>query len=170
MKLCLDDPAQERNWQCHQDVDGGRGRIVTRTAGVVHDIDWLQRRHRWPGLAAVGKVVSTRETGVGTTTETRYHIMSAGLSPQRFRHAVRSHWVIGNPPHWVLDVTTNEDRQRNRTGHGPENPALLRRPASNVARTEPGRDAMRGKLKRAGRDNNFLPDMIRATKPRNSIS
>ena len=59
----------------------------------------------------------------------------------------------------------NGDRRRNRTGHGPENPALPRRPASNVARTEPGRDAVRGKPERAGWDNNFLPDMIRAAKP-----
>ena len=167
VKLHLDDPAQERNWRCHRDVDGGHGRIETRTAGVVRDIDWLQRRHRWPGLAAVGKVVSTRETGAGTTTGTRYCIMSARLSPQRFQQTVRSHWAIENSLHWVLDVTMNEDRQRNRTGHGPENLALLRRLALNVARVEPGRDAMRGKLKRAGWDNNFLLNMIRAAKPHN---
>ena len=88
-------------------------------------------------------------------TETRYYVMSANLSPER-RHAVRSHWAIENSLHWVLDVTMNEDRQRNRTGHGPENLALLRRLALNVARMEPGKDAMRGKLKRAGWDNNFL--------------
>ena len=104
--------------------------------------------------------------GTGTTTETRYHIMSAKLSPQRFRHAMRSRWMIGNPLHWVLDVTMNGDRQRNRTGHGPGSLAPLRRLALNVARIEPGRDAMRGKPKRAGWDDNFLPDMIRATKPR----
>ena len=78
--------------------------------------------------------------------------MSAELSPERFRHAVRSHWAIGNSLHWVLDATMNEDRQRNRTGNGPENLALLRRMALNVARIEPGKDAMRGKLKRAARN------------------
>ena len=93
--------------------------------------------------------------------------MSAELSPERFQHAVRSHWAIGNSLHWVLDVTMNEDRQRNRTGNGPENLALLRRMALNVTRIEPGKDAMRGKLKRAGWDNNFLLDMIRSTKTHN---
>ena len=165
VKLYLDDPAQDENCLSHQDVDGSHGRIETRTASVAHDIDWLQGRHRWPGLAAIGKVVAMRETKAGTTTETRYYIMSAKLSPQRFQHAVRSHWAIENSLHWVLDVTMNEDRQRNRTGHGPENLALLRRLALNVARIEPGKDAMRGKLKRAGWDNNFLLNMIRATKP-----
>ena len=163
----MNDPAQDGNCLCHRDVDGGHGRIGTRTAGIAHDVDWLQGRHRRPGLAAVGKVVAMRETGAGTTTETRYCIMSAKLAPQRFRHAVRSHWAIGNSLHWVLDVTMNEDRQRNRTGNGPENLALLRRMALNVARIEPGKDAMRGKLKRAGWDNNFLLDMIRSTKTRN---
>lgn len=165
VKLYLDDPAQDGNRPRHQDVDGGHGRIETRTASVAHDVDWLQERHRWPGLAAIGKVVSMRETRAGTTTETRYYVMSAKLSPQRFLRAVRSHWAIENSLHWVLDVTMNEDRQRNRTGHGPENLALLRRLALNVARMEPGKDAMRGKLKRAGWDNNFLLNMIRATKP-----
>ena len=105
-----------------------------------------------------------RGTGAGTTTGTRHRIMSAELSPRRFRHAVRSRWAIGNPPHWVLDVTMNGDRRRNRTGHGPGNPAPLRRPAPDIARIEPGRNAMPGKPERAGWDNNFLPDMIRATK------
>ena len=82
---------------------------------------------------------------------------------------VRSHWAIRNSLHRVLDVAMNEDRQRNRTGHGPENLAL-RRPAPNVARIEPGNDAMRGKLKRTGWDNNFLPDMIRTAKPHNTTS
>ena len=59
----------------------------------------------------------------------------------------------------------NGDRQRNRTGHGPGNPAPLRRPVLNVARIEPGRDAMGGKPKRAGWDDNLLADMIRATEP-----
>ena len=92
--------------------------------------------------------------------------MSAELAPQRFRHAVCSYWAIGNPLHWVLDVTMNGDRRRSRIGHGLENLALLRRLALNVARIEPGRDAMRGKPKRAGWDNNFLPDMIRAIQSR----
>ena len=93
--------------------------------------------------------------------------MSAELSPERFQHAVRGHWAIENSLHWVLDVTMNEDRQRNRTGNGPENLALLRRMALNVARIEPGKDVMRGKLKRAGWDNNFLLDTIRSTKTPN---
>ena len=121
-------PAQDGKRPCRRDVDGGRGRIGTRTVGVAHDIDLLRRRHRRPGPAAVGKVVSTRGTGAGTATGIRHRITGAELSPQRFRHAVCSRRVIGNPLHRVSDVTMNGDRRRNRTGHGPENPAPQHRP------------------------------------------
>jgi len=56
----------------------------------------------------------------------------------------------------------NEDWQRNRKGYGPQNLALMRRLALNIARHEPSRDAMRGKLKRAAWNDNFLLNMIRA--------
>ena len=155
-----DDPAQDGKRPCRRDIDGGRGRIGTRTAGVIHDIDRLRHRYRRPGSAAVGKVVSARGTGAGTTTETRYCIMSAMFSPRRFRHAVRSRRVIGNPPHWVSDVTMNGGRQRNRSGKGSENLAPPRRAVPNVARIEHGKDSLHGKLKRAGWDNGFLLNPI----------
>ena len=60
-----------------------------------------------------------------------------GLRPTRFNALVRSHWGIENSLHWVLDVTMDEDRARNRKDHGPENLALLRRLALNVAKLEP---------------------------------
>lgn len=44
-------------------VDGDHGRIETRDITVIHDIDWLQRSHQWPGLKSVVMVQSTREAG-----------------------------------------------------------------------------------------------------------
>jgi len=58
--------------------------------------------------------------------------------------------------HWVLDVTMNEDGLRNRKDHGPENLALLRRLALNLATLEPSKASIKGKLKRAGWDNAYL--------------
>ena len=71
----------------------------------------------------------------------RGYVMSAKLSPERFQHAVRDHWLIGNSLHRVLDATMNEDRQRNRMERGPENLALIRRMALNVARIDAGKDS-----------------------------
>ena len=73
---------------------------------------------------------------------------------------MRGHWGIENRLHWVLDVTCNEDQARNRKGHGAENLALLRKLALNLARLEPGKGSMRGKLKRAGWDDNFLINIL----------
>ena len=64
--------------------------------------------------------------------------------------------------HWVLDVTMNEDQARNRNGNSAENLALLRRMALNLARAEPAKGSMRGKIKKAGWGDDFMLNMIRA--------
>ena len=53
-----------------------------------------------------------------------------------------------------------EDQARNRKAHSAANLALLRKTALNLARLEPGKASMRGKLKRAGRDNDSLLAML----------
>ena len=54
----------------------------------------------------------------------------------------------------------DEDQARNRKDNGPENLALLRRLALNLAKLEPSKGSMRGKLKRAGWDTAFLADLL----------
>ncbi len=162
VRLYLDDPAQEDDLLSCQQVDGDHGRIETRRATVCHQVAWLLERHDWPGLAAIGKIEARRESAGLSTTETRYYIMSAPLSPERFQHAVRAHWAIENSLHWVLDVIMNEDAQRNRKDNGPENLALMRRLALNIAQREPSKGAVRGKIKRAAWNDDFLLNMIRA--------
>ena len=141
-------------------VDGDHGRIEVREAGVSRDIAWLQEMHAWPGLQAVGKVTARRETRDKTSVETRYFLLSRAFSAARFAAIVRAHWSIENGLHWVLDVTLNEDQQRHRKGHGPENLALLRRLALNLAKLEPSRGSMKGKLKHAGWDDTYLATLI----------
>jgi hypothetical protein len=67
---------------------------------------------------------------------------------------------IENGLHWVLDVTMNKDWARNRKDRGPENLALLRRLALNLAKLEPSKGSMKGKIKRAGWDNAFLTQLL----------
>ena len=45
----------------HQTVDGGHGRIETRTTTVFQVTAWLQERHNWSVLKAVVMVESLRE-------------------------------------------------------------------------------------------------------------
>ena len=94
VRTYLEDPAA-RMITAKPSVDAAHGRIVTRTASICSDIGWLDD-HRWPGLAAIGKVVRTRETAAKTTTQTAYYLLSAALSPERFNDVVRSHWRVEN--------------------------------------------------------------------------
>jgi predicted transposase YbfD/YdcC len=141
-------------------VDADHGRIETRTATVSTDIGWLQEDHRWPGLAAIGKVVRTRETPGKITTETAYYLISAVLSGERLNDVVRCHWGVENRLHWRLDVVMNEDQDRTRLGNGPHNLAVLRHMALNVMQKDATKGSFRGKLKRAGWDDGYLSRLL----------
>ena len=154
----LDDPATAL--ASATDIDKGHGRIETRTAALTSDIAWLQENHRWPGLKAVGKITASREINGKTTVETRCYLLSQAFPPERFNTVVRSHWGIENGLHWVLDVVMDEDQARNRKDHGPQNLALLRKLALNLAKRDPSKGSMRGKLKQAGWDNAFLTPIL----------
>lgn len=142
-------------------VDSGHGRIESRQATVITDTDWLQSAHQWPGLNAVGRITRRRELADRTTEEVAYYLLSDELSPERLIDVTRQHWGIENRLHWVLDVTMQEDQSRHRRGHGPENLALLRRLALNVAKMEPSRQSMKGKRKQAGWNDDYLLSLIR---------
>ncbi len=110
------------------------------------------------------RLIQTYKTGDGTAAGTRYFIMSGTLSPERLLTAVRAHWRIENSLHWVLDVAMNEDGQRNRTGNGPQNLAMMRRMALNLVRSAEERKgvSMRGRMKMAGWDHDVLLELVRA--------
>lgn len=160
VRLYLDDPANAPVLSIGKpEVDADHGRIETRQAFVCTKIDWLAE-HDWPGLAALGKVVRTREIKSTVTQETAYYLLSSELSPARFGAVARGHWGIENSLHWVLDVTMNEDQSRNRKDHGPQNLALLRRWALNTCKLEGSKGSIKGKLKRAGWNDNFLARLL----------
>lgn len=138
----------------------GHGRIETRTASVSGDVAWLEERYQWPGLAAVGKITASRQIGDRTSVENRYYLLSQAFPPERFNAIAREHWGIENRLHWMLDVVFNEDQARNRKDNCAENLALMRKLALNLARLEPSKGSMRGKLKRAGWDNNYLAVLL----------
>jgi len=70
-----------------------------------------------------------------TRVERRYSITGLGPDAEVIGRAVRSHWGIENPVHWVLDVVFREDESRVRTGQAPENRAALRRLACAMIKT-----------------------------------
>jgi predicted transposase YbfD/YdcC len=92
VRTFLDDPAAPLT--TGHEPDAGHGRLEQRRAVLTGDIAWLQERHAWPGLQAIGKVTARREVGGRTTIKTRYYLLSTVLSPERFSQVVRSHWDI----------------------------------------------------------------------------
>ncbi|MDQ2741327.1 MAG: ISAs1 family transposase [Chloroflexota bacterium] len=159
VRTFLDDPGRAAE-TAHTTVDGDHGRIETRTSLVSSDISWLQEQHAWPGLSAIGKVVRTREKGAERSTETAYYLLSTTLSAARFGEVARAHWDVENGLHWVLDVTMNEDQARNHKDHGPQNIALLRRLALNLAKLEGSKESLKGKLFRAALSEGFLTRLL----------
>ena len=101
----------------HESLDGDHGRIETRTTTVIHDVGWLQERHRWPGLKAVVMVESTREIGDKVEHETRFYITSLVWLAHQIGPVIRSHWAVENSLHWVMDMTFRDDECRLRTDH-----------------------------------------------------
>jgi predicted transposase YbfD/YdcC len=80
-------------------IDADHGRIETRTTTVIHDVEWLRKRHEWPGLKAVVMVESTREIAGKAEQETRFYITSLVLLAHLLGPVIRSHWAIENSLH-----------------------------------------------------------------------
>ena len=147
-------------------TDADHGRVETRRHWVSHDIAWLFSDRRYagepklPGLATLAMVEAEVIREGRATVSRRYYVSSAKLSPAAFAKAVRAHWAIENSLHWVLDMTFDEDRARNRKDHGPENLTILRKLALNVLQSARKDISLRRKRKRSGWSDEFARSII----------
>jgi predicted transposase YbfD/YdcC len=150
----------------HMTTDAEHGRIEVRRHAVSHQVDWLFSDRRYPdepalpGLATLAMVEAEVEQAGRTTLARRYYLASAALTAEQFAAAVRAHWRIENSLHWVLDVTFDEDRARNRRDHGPENLAILRKLALNLLRSARPDISIRRKRKRSGWSDDFARTIL----------
>jgi predicted transposase YbfD/YdcC len=143
-------------------VDGDHGRIETREVTVIHDVEWLQRRHDWPGLKSVVVVESTREVAGKIDRETRLYITSLVLLANQIGPMIRGHWMIENGLHWVLDMIFRDDECRVRTANAPANFATIKHIGYNLMRRAATRDSMRLRRKVAAWDDEFLASLVAA--------
>jgi predicted transposase YbfD/YdcC len=141
-------------------VNGDHGRIETRTTTVIHDVEWLQQRHDWPGLKAVVVVDSNREINGKVECETRFYLTSLVMIAALLGPVVRSHWAIENSLHWVMDMIFRDDECRVRTDHAPANFTTIKHMAHNLLRTASSKDSMRLRRKVAAWDDEFLARLI----------
>jgi predicted transposase YbfD/YdcC len=60
-----------------EQISKGHGQLEVRQHSVITNpayLAWLQAEHRWPGLAAIGRVVAERRRGEQHTHEVRYYV------------------------------------------------------------------------------------------------
>ncbi len=142
-----------------QRVEPGHYRTEKRSCWCVplSQLPTLHNQNDWVGLQCVVMVVRVRHLWNKTTREVQFYLTSLPCNAERVAQAIRLHWGIENSLHWTLDVTWNEDACRVRTGHGPQNLALLRRLALNALNLEKSyKRSNRQKSHRAAMDNNYM--------------
>lgn len=150
-------------------TDGDHGRIERRHHVVCHEVAWLFSDRRYPGeptfpdLAMIAMVETTTERNGRTERERRYYLCSAKLDAETFAHAVRAHWDIENRLHWVLDVVFHDDLARLRTGHGPQNMAVVKHMAINLIRNPKDKHSLKVRRKLANLNHDYLEKLIRQT-------
>jgi predicted transposase YbfD/YdcC len=152
-------------------TDGEHGRIEIRRHTVCHEVDWLFSDRRYPDepnfphLAMIGMVETEVVRDGKTVHERRYYIASAKLDAKTFARAVRAHWGIENRLHWVLDVVFHDDLVRLRSGHGPENIAIVKHMAMNLVRNPKDKHSLKVRRKLASLNHAYLEALIRQTHP-----
>jgi len=158
--LFLDDPALVVDDEATT-TDADHGRLETRRLRLSYDVAWLADRSQFPGLQGLADLFATREKPGGKVeTSRRLYLLSRKMTAHQTLAAIRAHWTIENQLHWVLDVAFDEDRSRARRDNAPLNLAVLRRIALNLTRANTEMGSLRGKIKRAAWDNQFLATLL----------
>jgi predicted transposase YbfD/YdcC len=152
----------------HEQVDGSEhGRLEVRRVVATQELDWFEDLPKWKGLRSLVMIERERTVGSEPTTVERQYYWSSHANDAEFLGAmIRGHWGIENRLHWCLDVAFREDESRIRTDHGPENIALLRKVAMNLAKRErTNKRGIQAKRKLAGWDDAYLIKLLQAGLP-----
>ncbi|HEX7599879.1 MAG TPA: ISAs1 family transposase [Polyangia bacterium] len=146
-------------------VDGDHGRLETREAHVLWDVQHLGAlAGEWAGLRSVALIRRTRDL-IGADgrrqvrTENHYYISSFNRrrKAETFLACSRGHWSVENNLHWQLDVSFHEDQRRLHKGHGAENFSRLNRIALTLLKKETTRKVgIATKRNLCGWDNDYL--------------
>ena len=146
-------------------VEKGHHRTEKRQVWTVpvSQLPPLYQQANWLGLKTIVMVVRVRHLWNKITREVQFYLTSLDSDALIVGRAIRLHWGVENSLHWTLDVTFNEDACRVRTGHAPQNLALLRRIALNSLNLEQSlKRSNRQKSNRAAMDNNYMLTILAA--------
>jgi predicted transposase YbfD/YdcC len=143
--------------------DHSHGRLTRRryfsidSSNVLETNDWESLN----SLIAVETITSSANKNV--TAEWRYYISSHNYNNGKIPEYVRGHWGIENKLHWVLDVNLGEDADKKIERNSAKAFGVLKRIALNIVRTKDSgsKGSLRGKLKKAGWDNEYLIKLLK---------
>lgn len=160
----LDDNQPSVPVQQQHSTNSGHGRQEPRW----HHVCPLPRdrpdRERWPGLKAIGMVISNTIRDGKECGGIRYYILSKKLAVKKFTAIVKGHWAIENELHWQLDVTFREDHCRIRKGNADVNFRTLRRTALTFLKNEKtAKLGVKNKRLSAGWDEDYLLQVLIGT-------
>ena len=160
----LEDDFAQVSVRRHETKEKGHGREETRHYFICPVPKDLPDRARWPGLKAIGIVISSTQRDGKDCGDVRYYILSQYLAGKRFAAAVRGHWAIENRLHWQLDVTFQEDQCRLRQGHADANFSILRRAALALLKNETtAKVGIKNKRLIAGWNETYLEQVLLGT-------
>jgi len=165
------DPPPGMTEEPYETLDNDHGRLESRRHLVSHEVGWLIADRRYPGeprfphLSTMAMVERRVERAGRSEIERRYYLSSAQLDAKAFAQAVRAHWHIENRLHWVLDVVFHDDLARLRTGHGPQNMAVVKHMALNLVRNPKDRHSLKVRRKLANLNPDYLEALIRNPAP-----
>jgi len=154
--------AQSRNFagiehRFEQTVDKGHGRVEIRRCWTMEQVEYLVDADKWEKFTSIGMIQAERRLPGKVERETRYYISSLSSDAARLSQAVRSHWLVENALHWVLDLAFVEDACRIRKDFAPENLAVVRHIALNLLSQETSlKLGIKNKRLRAGWDEDYL--------------
>lgn len=101
--------------------------IITRKYCMTDDIEWMNKKEKWPGLKSIGLARNTIEKEDKIVIEDRYYIISFSNDIELFSKSVRSEWGIENNLHAPLDIIFKEDDNKTLDKNGAKNLGIIRR-------------------------------------------
>jgi predicted transposase YbfD/YdcC len=163
-KQAIKTDGKDLNMSTFSSKEMNRGREEIRNylmlTNVAERIDPLRK---WDKLTSIGMVESVRVVNGKTSVETRYFISSLLNDAKKLAEAIRSHWLIENSLHWVLDVAFKEDNSRIRKDNAPANFAVLRHIAVNIIGQNKSRKlSVRSKRFLASLDEEYSHELLEA--------
>ena len=94
---------------------------------MVDDIDWMNKKEKWPGLKSIGRARNTIKKEDKTVIEDRYYIISFSNDIEIFSKSVRAEWGVENNLHAPLDIIFKEDDNKTLDKNGAKNLGIIRR-------------------------------------------